>query len=79
MSLIGGELLKNTKLRIVWIIPNVFCYVMLVVFSIFVALNAEGLQEISQLSIWVFAMILLFLVSIIGSFRIWTWIKEGKI
>lgn len=73
----GAELLKNTKLRIVWIIPNVFCYIMFVVFSIFVALNAEGLQEIGRLGIWVFAMILLFLVSIIGSFRIWTWIKEG--
>ncbi len=46
VSLIGVKLLKNTKLRIVWIIPNVFCYLMVIIFSIFVALNAEGLQEI---------------------------------
>ncbi|AWE07929.1 hypothetical protein DCE79_11260 [Lysinibacillus sp. 2017] len=72
------KILKNTKLRIVWIIPNVFCYLMVIIFSIFVALNAEGLQEINRLGIWVFAMIILFLVSIFNSFRIWTWIREGK-
>ncbi|QFG01231.1 hypothetical protein PB01_17030 [Psychrobacillus glaciei] len=75
----GVKLLKNTKLRIVWIIPNVFCYLMVIIFSIFVALNAEGLQEISRLGIWVFIMIILFLVSIFCSFRIWTWIREGKL
>jgi len=52
---------------------------MFIGFSTFVALNAEGLQEISRLDIWVFAMIILFLVSIFGSYRIWTWIKEGRI
>lgn len=52
---------------------------MLIGFSIFVAINLEGLRDISRLGIWVFAMILLFLVSIYGSFRIWTWIKEGKL
>ena len=70
--------LKNIKLRIVWIIPNVFCYLMVVGFSTFVVLNAEGLQEISRLGIWVFAMLVLFFVSLLGSFRIWTWIKEGS-
>ncbi|MDG5785959.1 hypothetical protein QA612_00545 [Evansella sp. AB-P1] len=71
--------MKNTKLRVAWIIPNVFCYLMLIGFSSFIALNAEGLKEISRLGIWVFVMIILFLVSIFGSYRIWTWIKEGKI
>lgn len=71
--------MKNTKLRVVWLIPNIFCYLMLIGFSTFVALNIDGLRSINQLEIWVFAMILLFLVSIYGSFRIWTWIKEGKI
>lgn len=51
---------------------------MVVGFSTFVLLNAEGLQEISRLGIWVFAMLLLLLVSLMGSFRNWTWIKEGK-
>ena len=68
----------NKKLRFAWIIPNVFCYLMFIGFSTFVALNAEGLQEISRLDISVFAMIILFLVSIFGSYRIWTWIKEGE-
>ncbi len=52
---------------------------MFIGFSTFVTLNAEGLREISRMDIWVFAMIILFLVSIFGSYRIWTWIKEGRI
>ncbi|RDI38015.1 hypothetical protein [Falsibacillus pallidus] len=70
--------MKNTKLRIVWIIPNVFCYLMLVGLSIWVSANSEGLQEINRLSIYVIFMILLFIVSVFGSYRIWGWIKEGK-
>ncbi|QFF97831.1 hypothetical protein PB01_02825 [Psychrobacillus glaciei] len=71
--------MKNTKLRIVWIIPNVFCYLMLFGLFLWVVANAEGLQGINRLSIYVIYMILFFLVSVFGSFRIWTWIKEGKI
>src|SRR5690606_8507784 len=67
--------LNNTKLRVIWIIPNVFCYLMFVGFSTFVVLNAKGLEEINSLSIWVFMMLMLLFVSILGSYRIWTWIK----
>ncbi len=48
-------------------------------FSTFIAVNAEGLKQINQLEIWVFAMVALLLVSIFGTYRIWTWIKEGKL
>jgi hypothetical protein len=40
-----------------------------------VVANGEGLQEII---IYVILMILLFLVSVFGSYRIWRWIKEGN-
>ena len=70
--------MKNTKLRIAWIIPNVFCYLMFIGFSSFVLMNANGLAEINSLSIWVLRLLLLLFVTLIGSFRIWTWIKEGK-
>ena len=70
--------MKNNKLRLGWIIPNVFCYLMFIGFSSFVLVNAKGLAEINSLSIWVFMLLLLLLVSLIGSYRIWTWIKEGK-
>jgi hypothetical protein len=46
--------------------------------STFIALNAEGLREVNRLGIWVMAMIILFLLSILGSYRIWSWIKERK-
>lgn len=70
--------MKNRKLRIVWLIPNIFCYFMFIGFSTFVVLNAQGLQEISRLSIWVLAMMALIFISMLNSYRIWTWIKEGK-
>jgi O-antigen/teichoic acid export membrane protein len=69
---------KNNKLRIVWVIPNVFCYLMFIVFSAFVVTNREGLEEINRLSIWVIVMVVLLAVSIFGSYKIWAWIKEGK-
>lgn len=46
--------------------------------SAFVLINADSLKDINRLSIWIMAMLILFLVSIIGSFRIWVWIKESK-
>ena len=74
----GVVYLKNTKLRVLWIIPNVFLYLMFIGFSSFVAVNAEDLQEINRLGIWVFMMVILFLASVFDSYRIWKWIKEGK-
>jgi len=71
--------LKNTKFRIAWIIPNVFCYLMLFGLSIWTVTNVEGLEEINRLSLYFIIMLLLFLVSVFGSYRIRTWIKEGKI
>lgn len=52
---------------------------MIIVFSTFVIRNVEGLKEINRLSIWIVALISLLLISIFGSFRIWNWIKEGKL
>jgi hypothetical protein len=70
--------LRNIKLRMIWIIPNVFCYLLLIGISIFIALNTESLLEIGRLGIWVLTLLVLLLVSIFGSYRIWTWIKDGK-
>jgi hypothetical protein len=46
--------------------------------STFITLNVEALREINRLGIWVVAIIILFLICIFGSYRIWSWIKEGK-
>lgn len=70
--------MKNTKLRVSWIIPNVFCYLMFIGSTIFIIQNSQGLQETNRLNIWVFAVILLFIISMFGSVRIWSWIKAGK-
>lgn len=52
---------------------------MLIVISAFVFKNSYELEEINSLSIWVILMLVLLIVSIFGSYRIWTWIKEGEI
>lgn len=53
-------------------------WIMFFGFSTWIVLNIEGLKLIGSLSIWILAIIVLFLVTIIGSFRIRQWIMEGK-
>ncbi|RTR33981.1 hypothetical protein EKG37_07150 [Robertmurraya yapensis] len=71
--------MNNTKLRVVWIIPNIFCYFMFLWISTFVIINWDGLLEIKELGKWVMLDILLFSISIFGSYRIWRWIKDGRL
>ncbi|MES9683841.1 hypothetical protein ABWK22_13135 [Gottfriedia acidiceleris] len=71
--------MRNNKLKIEWIIPNILCYLMIIVFSIFVFRNADELKEINRFSVWIVALIFLFLISIFGSFRTWKWINIGKL
>ncbi|QCR30948.1 hypothetical protein [Lysinibacillus sp. SGAir0095] len=68
----------NRKLRLAWIIPNVFCYLMAFGLTFFVISNLKGLEEIHRLSIYFVMLFLLLSVSLFGSYRIWTWIKKGK-
>ncbi|MEH6940013.1 hypothetical protein V7056_19540 [Bacillus sp. JJ664] len=70
---------KNKKLRLAWIIPNVFCYLIVITLSTFVIENFEGMKEINRLTIWVVANVALLIISVFGSFRIWNWIKTRKI
>lgn len=65
--------------RIIIIIPNVVCYLMFAVFSAFVLKNAKGIYEIDRLWIWIILLGALLIVSVFSSYRIWKWIKEGKI
>jgi len=58
--------------------PNVFCYLLLIGSLIFVAVNAKGIEEIGRMSMWIFLLLALFLISVFGSIRIWYWIEKGK-
>lgn len=71
--------MKNTTLRAIWILPNIFLYLLFIGVTAFVVVNADGLREINRMGIWVVYLILLLAVAIFGSFRIRSWIKEGKI
>ncbi|REB07489.1 hypothetical protein DVB69_10945 [Sporosarcina sp. BI001-red] len=75
---LGVDILKNKKLRIIWIIPNIFLYLMFFGALIFVISNSEGIREIGQTPLWSLLLIGLFVVSFGGSLRIWQWIAQGK-
>ncbi|WP_411503165.1 hypothetical protein [Brevibacillus centrosporus] len=70
---------KSMALRAAWIVPNVLCYFLLIYIGVFVGKNAEGLEEINRLGIWLFMLIVMFMVSVFGTFRIVYWIKKGKL
>jgi len=70
---------KKLALRIAWIIANIFCYGLVIYFGYYVIDNASGLQEIGEFAKWVFMLFCLLLASLYGSFRIFTWIRAGKI
>lgn len=66
-------------LKMVWIIPNVLFYLLAIGVLWFIVINAQALQEISSLGIWILGLLLLLLVNFFGSYRIASWIKQGKI
>ncbi|WP_237179135.1 hypothetical protein [Paenibacillus sp. MMS18-CY102] len=70
---------KNMKIRVAWIIPNVFMYVLFFGFGSFVLSHANGLRDINRLGIWVFMLIMLLCIALFGSYQIRSWIKQGKI
>jgi len=71
--------MKNNKLRIAWILPNVLMYLLLAAITAFIVLQAEGLRESGELIIYVIMALLLGLVTVAGSFRIRHWVKQGKL
>lgn len=71
--------IKNMGLKMIWIIPNVLLYLFAIGILWFIVINAQALQEISGLGIWILILLLLLLVNFFGSYRIVSWIKQGKI
>lgn len=71
--------MKNNKLRIAWILPNVMVYLLLAGITAFIVLQAEGLQESGELIIYVIFALLLGLVTVGGSLRIRHWVKARKL
>jgi len=70
--------MKNNKLRVIWMIPNVFCYLMFFGYLGYVLIYAKELEEIDRLFSSIMMSLAVLFVSILGSFRIRSWIKEGK-
>ena len=72
-------MVDKKNLRMYWITTNSFLYVMFIGASGFVLLNLEGIIEIGMDTYWFTILFFLFLVCIFGSFRIRSWIKQGKL
>ncbi|MDQ0876071.1 cbb3-type cytochrome oxidase subunit 3 [Paenibacillus sp. V4I3] len=66
-------------LRMAWIIPNILMYIFFLGLSLFVFANSELLNDINRLGIWFVILILLLLIALFGSYRIWYWIQQGKL
>jgi hypothetical protein len=62
----------NMGVRIVYIIPNVFMYILIFGLSVFVFTSVEELKDINRLGIWLFNLIILLLAALFGSYRIWS-------
>ncbi|MEK3935407.1 hypothetical protein MKY41_08795 [Sporosarcina sp. FSL W7-1349] len=71
--------MSKMKLRIIWIIPNAFMYLMFIGASTFVFINAEGNTEIGMKTFWLFNLLILLSTSIFCSIQIWSSIKKGKL
>lgn len=70
----------NKKLRrVLWIIPNICFYLIIIYLSIWVAINIDGLESIDRLDIFVFMIILILGVSLLGTYQIIYWIRTGQL
>lgn len=61
--------MKNLKLRIAWIIPNVLCYLFFIGSAVFVINNSQRIAELNELSMWVITLLLLYLYRYSGVFE----------
>lgn len=70
----------NKKLRrILWVIPNICFYLIVIFLSIWVAINIDRLEPINRLDLFVFMIILILGVSLLGTYRIIYWIRTGQL
>lgn len=65
--------------RLAWVIPNVCLYLLFLGLSVFVLGHSNELQEINRLGLWLIALLALLGIALIGTYRIMSWIKQGKL
>lgn len=75
----GNVMNEGRFLRVINIVPIVMTWLMFIGILIFIILNAEGLQELNMFTIWVIGLIGVFIVALFGTYKIWQWIREGKL
>ncbi|MFP3323471.1 hypothetical protein R0K05_10190 [Planococcus sp. SIMBA_160] len=70
--------MKDMGVKMMWIVPNILLYLLAIGVLWFIIVNAQTMQEISYLGIWIIGLLLLLLVNFFGSYQIASWIKQGK-
>lgn len=71
--------MENKTQRMIWIVPNIFCYLLFIGVFVFITVNFAGLVEMQEIMRWVFVLLALLAVSLFGSVRIRRWIADGRI
>lgn len=71
--------MKNKKHLIYWIIPIAFCYLFTLIGTIFVISNIDGLIESKLFNYWIIYLIFLACISFFGTYKIFSWVKSGKL
>lgn len=71
--------MDKVKLRMAYLILNVFLYVMFIGFSIYVIVNRKGIYQVGMASYWFWMLLFLLFISLLYSMRIRSWIKKGKL
>jgi hypothetical protein len=69
----------KSMLRVAWILPNIFLYLAFIFLTFFIINNYSGLEELNNLGIWIIISVLVLVVALFGSYKIFVWIREGKI
>ncbi|SDE65599.1 hypothetical protein SAMN02799630_06012 [Paenibacillus sp. UNCCL117] len=69
--------MKNVKLRMAWIVPQIFLAIMNLFLLGFIVMNWSYLGNTKPLYITLCS--LLYLVIVLGVYKIIDWIKKGKI
>ncbi len=69
----------NMKLRILWIAPHVFLYLVNLGFLLFIVLNWTDLKQYGNPGLFVFIWVVFTLVQLFGSYKIFEWLKNGHL
>jgi hypothetical protein len=74
----GKTIIKDKGLRWLLIGPNILMWLSFIGLLLWFGLHVESIKENNRLLMYLILLGALFFVSLLGAFRNWLWIKQGK-